>query len=408
MPSLPDLLARRHRTVAGLMSGTSLDGVDAVVVDLDGSGRGMAMEVRGRASLPYDAALRETLLQNSLIGSSDVRDLSGLAFRLAAVYADAVRAAAADAGLDPETLDGLDAVGIHGQTVHHVPDGADVAGVHTASTLQIGNPSALAALLGVTVVGDFRAADVALGGQGAPLVPYLDYVRFAADDETRLLVNLGGIANATILPAGQGADAVVAFDTGPANMISDRLARVFFGQDYDDGGRIAASGTSDVTLLAWLMEDPYLDRLPPKSTGRELYDERFVAAFVERAGLAYAPVTSDADAARARDLVATAVAFSAEALADATRRFLTPIAPPDVVVLSGGGRHNAALVAAIAARFAPTPVRTTDDYGVDGDLKEALLVAVLAHETLNGVPANLPRVTGAARPVVLGVIAPAG
>lgn len=408
MPPLADLLARRRRTVAGLMSGTSLDGVDAVVVDLDGSGRGMRMTVRGRASLPYDAALRETILAHSLVGSSDVKVLSGLAFRLAAVYADAVRAACDDAGLDPDTLDGLDAVGIHGQTVHHVPDGDDVAGVHTASTLQIGNPSVLAALLGVPVVGDFRVADVAVGGQGAPLVPYLDYVRFADDSETRLLVNLGGIANATLLPAGQGPDAVVAFDTGPANMISDRLANVFFGHPYDDGGAIARSGTVDATLLAWLMEDPYLKRLPPKSTGRELYDERFVAALVERAGLAYAPVTREEEVVRARDLVATAVAYSAEALHDAYRRFLAPLAPTDVVVLSGGGRHNAALVDAIAGRFAPTPVRTTDDYGVDGDLKEALLVAVLAHETLNGVPANLPRVTGAARPVVLGVIAPAG
>ena len=386
------------------MSGTSLDGVDAVVADLDGSGRGIAMAVRGQAFVPYDPELRELLLAQSLVGTSDVRALSGLGFRLAAVYAAAVAAACADAGID---VSALDAAGCHGQTVHHVPDPEDVAGEPTASTLQIGSPSALAALLGVPVVADFRAADVALGGQGAPLVPYLDFVRFAAPDETRLLVNLGGIANVTVLPAGCGVEDVVAFDTGPANMVSDRLARVFFGLPYDEGGRIAAAGTPDAEIVAALMNDPYLHRLPPKSTGRELYDERFVAALAGRAGLAYASVDGlGADVqARARDLVATAIAFSAHAIDDAVRRFIAPETPIDVAILSGGGRHNAALVAALRARFGAVPVRTTDDYGVDGDTKEALLIALLAHETLNGVPTSLPRVTGARRAAVLGVIA---
>ena len=402
MPTaLADLLARRRRTIAGLMSGTSLDGVDAVVVDLDGSGPGVSMEVRGKAFVPYPDALREALLAASLAGTSDVRALSGLGFRLAPVYAEAVEAACADAGIE---VAALDAVGCHGQTVHHVPDPEDVAGEMTASTLQIGSPSALAVWLGVPVVADFRAADVALGGQGAPLVPYLDFVRFAAPDETRLLVNLGGIANATVLPAGCAAADVVAFDTGPANMVSDRLAALFFGVPYDDGGRLAASGTPAAALIAHLMADPYLQRMPPKSTGRELYDERFVADLANRAGLDLASATP-ATEAQARDLIATAIAFSAHALHDAYRRFIAPIAPVDVVILSGGGRHNAALAGAIRDLFGPIPVRTTDDYGVDGDTKEALLVALLAHETLNGVPANLPRVTGARRPAVLGVIA---
>ncbi len=308
MPTaLADLLARRRRTIAGLMSGTSLDGVDAVIVDLDGSGPGVSMEVRGAAFVPYPEALREALLAASLAGTSDVRALSGLGFRLAPIYAEAVEAACADAGIE---VSALDAVGCHGQTVHHVPDPEDVAGEMTASTLQIGSPSALAVRLGVPVVADFRAADVALGGQGAPLVPYLDFVRFAAPGETRLLVNLGGIANATVLPAGCTASDVAAFDTGPANMVSDRLATLFFGVPYDDGGRLAASGTPDAETIARLMNDPYLQRMPPKSTGRELYDERFVADLADRAGLALAPVT-DATDAQARDLIATAIAFSA-------------------------------------------------------------------------------------------------
>lgn len=396
---LADLLARRSRTVAGLMSGTSLDGVDCVVADLDGSGRGMTMTVCGSAFVPYEDALRETLLAQSLVASSDVRTLSGLSFLLADRYADAVRAALDDAGLP---LEALDAVGCHGQTVHHVPDPEPVAGVPTASTLQIGNPSVLAKRLGVPVVGDFRAADVALGGQGAPLVPYFDYVRFASDAETRILLNLGGIANATLLPKGAGPDAVVAFDTGPANMIVDRLVQRYFDRGYDDGGAIGRSADPDDALLAHLMADPYLRREPPKSTGRELYDERFVDAMVER----FTGGTPPTDA-QARALVATAAAYTAASVFDAYGRFLKPLAPADALLASGGGRHNAAIMNGLRERFAPggVAVSTTDDAGVDGDLKEALLFAVLAHETLNGAPANLPRVTGASAATVLGVVA---
>lgn len=396
---LDHLLATRRRIVAGLMSGTSLDGVDCVVAALDGSGRGMGMTVLGSAFFPYDDLLRDTLLAQSLVDSSDVRTLSGLSFLLADRYADAVRAALADAGL---TTADLDAVGCHGQTVHHVPDPEPVAGRLAASTLQIGHPSVLAKRLGVPVVGDFRAADVALGGQGAPLVPYFDYVRFASDDETRVLLNLGGIANATLLAAGQGPDAVVAFDTGPANMIVDRLVQRYFDQGYDAGGAIGRSAEPDAALLAHLMDDPYLRREPPKSTGRELYDERFVDAMVARF-TGGAPPTN----AQARTLVATAAAYTAESVWDAYQRFLRPLAQADALLASGGGRHNAAIMDGLRERFARdgVAVSTTDDAGVDGDLKEALLFAVLAHETLNGAPTNLPRVTGASAATVLGVIA---
>ncbi|MBE2187802.1 MAG: anhydro-N-acetylmuramic acid kinase [Rhodothermales bacterium] len=396
---LAELLDQRLRTVAGLMSGTSLDGVDCVVAALEGSGRGMGMTVLGTAFLPYDDGLRETLLAQSLVDRSDVRALSGLSFLLADRYADAVHAALDNAGLP---LEALDAVGCHGQTVHHVPDPEPVAGVPVASTLQIGNPCVLAKRLGVPVVGDFRAADVALGGQGAPLVPYFDYVRFASNDETRVLLNLGGIANATLLPKGAGPDAVVAFDTGPANMIVDRLVQRYFDRGYDDGGVIGQSAAPDAELLAHLMDDPYLRREPPKSTGRERYDERFVDAMVERF-TGGAPPTD----AQARTLVATAAAYTAESIWEAYERFLRPFAKADTLLASGGGRRNAAIMEGLRARFARdgVAVSTTDDAGVDGDLKEALLFAVLAHETLNGAPTNLPRVTGASAATVLGVIA---
>jgi anhydro-N-acetylmuramic acid kinase len=382
------------------MSGTSLDGVDAVVADLDGSGRGMTIAVRGQAFVPYPEELRRLVFAASRPDTSDVRTLCLLDARLPRAYAEAVRAACKDAGIEASALD---AVGCHGQTVWHAPEPEDVAGEAVAATLQIGDPATLAKLLGVPVVGDFRTGDVALGGQGAPLVPYFDYVRFASDDETRLLLNLGGIANVTVLPRGGGVETVFAFDTGPANMIADRLVQRFFGLPYDEGGALAQEGAVDEALLARLLDDDYLRREPPKSTGREKYDEAFVDALVAGYGLPNGPA-ADADRPRALSLVATAAAFTAASVHDAYTRFIAAAHPADTLIVSGGGRHNAAIMDGLRRRFKGVNVRTTDDYGVDGDVKEALLMAVLAHECLNEAPTNLPRVTGARAPTVLGKI----
>ena len=400
MSRLRALLDRHERLVAGLMSGTSLDGADAVVARIAGTGRGATMDVLGEAFVPYDDGLRRVLLDQSHVGTSDVRTLAGLNFRLAEVYADAVRAACAAAGIEAGALD---LVGSHGQTVHHVPDAEPVARALAASTLQIGDPSVLAKRLGVPVVGDFRVGDVALGGQGAPLVPYFDFVRFADERETRLLLNLGGIANVTVLPAGADAAGVYAFDTGPANMIADRLAQRFFGVPYDEGGRLAGQGTVDEALLERLLDDEYLRRPPPKSTGREKYDDGFVATLVADYSLRSGPLI-EATRARTLDLMATVAAFTAASVHDAYVRFVAPTDRADRLVVSGGGRHNAAVMDGLRARFAGVDVTTTDALGVDGDTKEALLFALLAHECLNEAPTNLPRVTGASAPTVLGKI----
>ena len=382
--------AASERMVAGLMSGTSLDGIDAVVARLSGSGGGLRIEQRAFLTLPYPDDLRALLLANAVAETSSVRDLSQLNVRLAHEYAGAVRRAVAAAGLP---LDALDLVGSHGQTVHHAPEPADCAGRPTTSTLQIGDPSVLANLLGVAVVGDFRLADMALGGQGAPLVPYFDYVYFADPAETRGLLNLGGIANVTVLPRGAGPDAVHAFDTGPANMVIDALARRFFHRPFDPGGTLAATGTVDASLLAALLDDPFFARRPPKSTGREHFGPAYVEALVVR-GAGVTPA----------DLLATATELTARSIHDACRRFITPRHPLDVLIVSGGGSHNVFLMDRLAALFAPTPVRTVDAYGLHVDAKEALCFAVLAHETLNGVQTSLPSVTGAVRATVLGKI----
>lgn len=384
------LLDRPERVVAGIMSGTSLDGVDAAVVRLGGSGRALRLETLAFRSRPYGDALRDALARAVAVATSDVRLLAQLNVRLAHAFADAVEAVLAEAGL---TADALDLVGSHGQTVHHVPDAESCAGLPTRSTLQLGDAAVLAARLGAPVVADFRAADLALGGQGAPLVPYLDDALFASDTETRGLLNLGGIANLTVLPAGAGPEAAYAFDTGPANVLIDALAQQRFERRYDPGGRLAAQGTPDEALLERLLAEPYFQKAPPKSTGRELFDAAYVARLV-----AEGP-------ADPHDLLATATALTARAVHDAYRHFAEPKGGLDRLVASGGGVHNAELMRQLAMLFAPIPVETTAAYGLDPDAKEAVLFAVLAHEWANGVPTSLPAVTGASRPALLGKLA---
>ena len=389
MEALRRALDAPERIVAGLMSGTSLDGIDVVIARLRGSGRSLAIEQLAFHHTAYPADVRETLHRNVEAATSNVRDLSQLNALLGRLFADAVAETAATAGL---ALADLDLVGSHGHTAHHVPDAERFAGVDgVTSTFQLGAPSIIAAHLGVPVVGDFRSADVALGGQGAPLVPYFDWVMFADADEQRALLNLGGIANVTILPRGAGPEAVSAFDTGPANMVLDALSARLCGEPYDRDGAHAAAGTPDEALLAELLDAEYFHRPPPKSTGREAFGTEYVDALVARGS------------AEPDDLLATATALTARSVADAIDRFAG--APLDALIVSGGGVHNRALMRALAAAFDPVPVRTTADYGVAPDAKEALCFAVLAHEFLNGVPTNLPSVTGASRPTLLGTLA---
>lgn len=372
------------------MSGTSLDGVDAVLARLEGSGSDVDMTQEAFIHVPYPGQLRSLLRDNSTPAASDLRDLTRLNVRLAHVYADAVDAVLEEAGLD---RDDLDLVGSHGQTVQHLPEPADCAGKSVRATLQIGDPSTLANLLDVPVVGNFRSADLALGGQGAPLVPYFDYVALTSGDEHRGLLNLGGIANLTVLPAGGLPDDVLAFDTGPANMVIDTLAERLFDAPLDRNGQHAAEGTPDHDLLADLLELDYFRREPPKSTGRETFGADFVDAFL---GAAHSRGLSS------EDTIATATLLTAASVYQAYAQYLRTEQPIDVLIISGGGTHNDTLMHMLSEAFSPIPVRTVDEYGIDEDAKEALCFAVLAHETVNGVPTNLPSVTGASSPTLLG------
>ncbi len=379
--------------VVGLMSGTSLDGVDVVLARLSGTGREMDIELLDFISHPYPEPLRALLLKNSEPASSSVLEISQLNVRLAHVYADIVQLLLQKTG---RPIDTIDAVGCHGQTIYHVPEAEDCAGVPTRSTLQIGDPSTLANLLAIPVVGDFRLADMALGGQGAPLVPYFDFVYFSSPDESRALLNLGGIGNLSVLPAGADPEEVVAFDTGPANMVIDALMQHFWEKPFDAGGDTAASGEVQPGLLELLLEDDFYRKPPPKSTGREYFNREYVMrmlALAEQQGIR-----------RAEDVLATAAALTIETVARAYLNFIAPRTQVKRIIVSGGGVHNRVIMDGLCNRLKPVQVESVKTFGLDPDAKEALCFAVLAHETFNGMPSNVPRATGASRPTILGKI----
>lgn len=380
----------RPRLVAGVMSGTSVDGVDVALVRLRGSGTALEWSVEAHHPLPFRADLRERLLA---MGEADVVRMDDIALmhvRLAHAYADAIHEALRAAG---RRAGDLDLVGCHGQTVRHLPGPRAFCGTDIRATLQLGSGPTLANLVGVPVVTDFRAADMALGGEGAPLVPYVDLVLLGDAAEHRAALNIGGIANVTALPAGRSADGVVAFDTGPGNMVSDALCRMHLGIPFDRSGDVARSGTPDEALLRELLAEGYFTRRPPKSTGREAFGEAYVADLVRRAA---------AGGLSAADQVATAAALTADSVAGALRAFV-PVAVSRVLV-SGGGVHNAAIMERMAAALPRVRFESTAAVGLDPDAKEAVAFAVLAHETASGVPAGMPSVTGARKAAILGSV----
>lgn len=379
----------------GLMSGTSLDGIDAALVEIEGVDAETSVELKAFETYPLPGPTRERIRAACQPSGADARLLSSLNMELGQLFSDAVGRICDKAGVDPSWL-GF--VASHGQTVWHEPDAsrvyADGKRYH-ASTLQLGEPALIAYDHNVRVVANFRAMDMAAGGQGAPLVPFSEVVLYGADDVNRVLLNVGGIGNVTVLPAGRRASDVFAFDTGPGNMMVDEACRRLFDVPYDEGGRIAQAGTVDEAVLAELLAAPYFAAEPPKSTGRELFGapavERFLAAH---------PALAPADA------VATLTELTAASVADACDRWVAPrlAGGLDELVVGGGGAHNATLVARLAARLPRTRVCTQEDLGFSSDAKEAIAFAILGNQTLAGRPSNVPSATGAAEAVVLGSV----
>jgi anhydro-N-acetylmuramic acid kinase len=390
MKTITVLQRKKSKLAVGLISGTSADGIDAALVRIRGNGTATRVKLLAYETYPYPQGLRELILANSLPGTGTVDLLCRLNILCAQFFADAVKKVARSARIP---LSHIDFIGSHGQTVHHLPHPRRMFGKTVRATLQIGDPSTIAQLTGIPTVGDFRTADMAVGGQGAPLAPYFDFIVARSRTRNRLLLNLGGIANFTVLPKNCSVNDVVAFDTGPSNMVIDALMQRFFKKKYDAGGRIGSRGTVVPKLLSWMMSHPYLRLHPPKSTGREEFGTMFIKELLQRA-----------KGIRKEDLIATATEFTALSIFGQYKRFISKRMKVDEVLASGGGIHNRAIMSSLARHFAPAVVKPIEDIGVSSDAKEAVFFAVFANETVAELPSNVPSVTGARRPVILGKI----
>ena len=379
--------------IAGIMSGTSLDGIDVAIIDISGSGFRAKINVLTSHSVPYPRKVREALLAVSNTNAFS-GDISRLNFLLGELYTEALQETAERAEIPVDTIK---LIGCHGQTIFHEGQGSQYLGKKVASTFQIGESSIISERLGIDVISNFRERDMAAGGKGAPLVPYLDYMLMRHRGRGRVAVNIGGIANLTAIPPNTNTDRVIAFDTGPGNMVIDQLvSRINLGsQTFDRDGLIAGSGVIDPKLLAKLLRDKYYRAKPPKTAGREQYGAEFVTKLLDTE-------------LNSEDLVATATALTAESIALGVRNFVLPEMRVDEVFVSGGGTHNPTLMKMLVKALDPIPVMDTTEVGLDVDAKEAIAFAVMAYETAHSRPSNIPFATGAKRPVVLGKITPNG
>ncbi len=374
------------------MSGTSMDGIDVAIVDITGSAHAFHHHLLGFHHVPYRPSLRNAILTAAEHGT--VTDLCHLNVLIGEMFAQATLTTIQQIGLTPSAIN---IIGSHGQTVCHLPKPVRVRGLPVIrSSLQLGEPAVIAERTGITTVANFRARDLAAGGEGAPLTPYVHALTFQSPQYSRLIVNLGGIANVTYLPAGGTQHDIQAFDVGPCNMLLDGLiARLTDNRHkMDRHGRIAQKGIVQKNLLAFLQPHPFFRKKPPKTTGREEFGDQYVTTVlrhIRRKNI------------RLEDLLATCCACIGHNIA-MSRRWLD--GSIDEVIVGGGGVHNQAMMEHLASSFQPTTVHTMDAVGTHSKAFEALAFAVFAYQTIHGVSTNLPRVTGARAPVVLGTIVP--
>ena len=390
MQPLGHLFSKKRKLVIGLMSGTSADGVDAALVELTGSGPGTRQRLLAFRTYPYPRGYKEFLLKNSAAASARLDEIARLNMLIGELFADAARKIARTAG---KRMPEIDLIGSHGQTVHHLPLRTALFGKSIRATLQIGSPVVIAKLTGVVTVGDFRTGDVAVGGTGAPLVPYFDYLLLRSKAKSRGVLNIGGIANITILPKGCSPGEVVAFDTGPGNMVIDGLMKKFYGKSCDKNGATAARGRLLPHLLHWMLQHPYFKSTPPKSTGRELFGETFIGGILRQGR-----------GARKQDIIATVTEFTALSVYWHYAKYIRGRTRIHELFVSGGGVHNAYLMQALGRYFEGVRVLPTEARDIPSDAKEAICFAVLANETIAGNAANIPGATGARAPTILGAI----
>lgn len=384
------------RRVVGMMSGTSVDGVDAALVEISGTDSEPKVKLLAFENKPYPPQVREKIFSLFTPANATVDKVGYMNFLLGEIYAKSALSVIEKAGMKPEEID---VIGSHGQTIWHAPIPESPDGIPVAYTVQIGEGSVIAERTGILTVSDFRVADMAAGGQGAPLVPFSEYLLYRREKETILLQNIGGIGNMTVMPAGAKPRDVFAFDTGPGNMIIDAVISAVTGGEktYDTGGETAAKGKVCNALLDILKEEPYYRQPLPKTTGREhfgvQYTEKILSWWKEN------PIPVE-------DLLATVTDLTAYSIADAYERYVLPKYQASEIIVGGGGSYNATLLRFMKERFAPhgVAVRTQEDLGLSSDAKEAVAFALMADCCMRGKANTLPSVTGAEHPAVMGKI----
>lgn len=392
--TLRELFAKDRFLAVGLMSGTSMDGVDAALVRLPADREDSSADLVAFESEPYPGELRASLMEIAFGDQCTAEDIAVLQTGVAVSFSNAFFAVCRQADVDPRSVD---FIGSHGQTVAHVPP-APGQRAAIAGTLQLGPPGMIAALTGVTTVGDFRVADVALGGQGAPLVPFADFLLRRSKTENRIVLNIGGIANLTYLPKNCGLCEVIAFDTGPGNMVLDELFRVLYPAlgPYDRSGAKAGEGFASAALVDAFLGFEYFDRKPPKSAGHREFGARFAWEFLARAQSA---------GLKNPDVLASATLLTTRSIGRAVRSFIEPLGGVDAVFVSGGGSRNHTMLSQIQKELAPARVAAIDELGLPSEAKEAVDFAVLARETILSRDNVIHKVTGSSKALVLGVIA---
>jgi anhydro-N-acetylmuramic acid kinase len=389
---LNKLMKKKTKYVIGLMSGTSADGIDAALVRIKESEKGIKIKLIAFDCLKYSPRIKNFILDCSQEDTATVKDICRLNFLMGELFAQAACHIVKKAKMK---LENIDLIGSHGQTICHLPDKDKISGVEISSTLQVGEASIIAEKTGIVTVSDFRPRDMAAGGQGAPLSACVDFILYHSKQEGIIALNIGGIANVTAIPAKAKEEDILAFDTGPGNMLIDSLIKRVSGEKEvcDRNGVMAQQGEVVEEVLARLMEHPFLSKSPPKSTGREEFGEDYLNWIITMAkGINW------------KDLICTITAFTAKTIASACKDFIFPVAPFEKMVVSGGGVHNKCLMNMLHEELAQLQIVTSDELNIPADAREAISFAVLANETIMQRPGNLPSATGAQKKVVLGKI----
>lgn len=381
-----------ERLIIGLMSGTSADGVSVVLTKIKGSGISTSFRILAYNTYPYPIEIKKMIFNLFNPKTSTVDKICLMNFILGEIFADACIKIVNETKFK---LKDIDLIGSHGQTIYHIPKKEKINGYSSKSTLQIGEPSVIAEKTGVITVADFRTRDVAAGGEGAPIIPYVDYILFSKMKRNIVVQNIGGIANLTYIPKGASIDDIIAFDTGPGNMVIDGIINIITSGklSYDPDGKIASKGKVSKKFLEELMSHPFLHRKPPKTTGREEFGEKFINKiykYGKKLGL------------KNEDIVATVTAFTAESIVLSYKQFIKEHI--DEVIIGGGGSFNKTLIKMIKERLPGVKISFHEDYDIPAQAKEPLGMAILANETISGNSNNVPSATGAIRRVIMGKI----